>query len=77
MCLAIPTLITSIDGQQAEVEIAGVQRKISLALTPEARVGDYVIVHTGFSISVLDQEEAQETLRMFAEMAALAEEEES
>ena len=77
MCLAIPTLIRTIDGQQAEVEIGGVQRAISLALTPEAQVGDYVIVHTGFAISVLDEEDAQETLRMFAEMASLADEGES
>ena len=71
MCLAIPTLIQSIDGQRAQVEIGGVQRAISLALTPEAQVGDYVIVHTGFAISVLDQEEALETLRLFAEIGAL------
>ena len=75
MCLAIPTLIKSIDGQQAEVEIAGVTRTISVAMTPEAQVGDYVIVHTGFALSVLDQEEAEETLRLFAEMAALEDEE--
>ncbi|MBC7251578.1 MAG: HypC/HybG/HupF family hydrogenase formation chaperone [Anaerolineae bacterium] len=68
MCLAIPTLIKSIDGQQAEVEIGGVRRKISLALTPEAKVGDYVIVHTGFAISVLNEEEAQESLALFAEL---------
>jgi hydrogenase expression/formation protein HypC len=74
MCLAIPTLIKSIDGQQAEVEIGGVQRTISLTLTPEAKVGDYVIVHTGFALSVLDEREAQETLQMFAEMEALADE---
>ena len=76
MCLAIPTIIKSIDGQMAEVEIGGVRRKISLALTPEAKVGDYVIVHTGFAISLLDEQEAQETLRIFAEMAALADREE-
>jgi hydrogenase expression/formation protein HypC len=75
MCLAIPTLIKSIDGEIAQVEIGGVERSISLVFTPEAKVGDYVIVHTGFALSVLDQEEAQETLRMFAEMEALAEEE--
>ena len=74
MCLAIPTLIKSIHGQQAEVEIGGVRRTISLALTPEARVGDYVIVHTGFALSVLDEREAQETLQMFAEIEALADE---
>ena len=70
MCLAVPTLIKSIEGQYAQVEIGGVERRISLALTPEARVGDYVIVHTGFSLSVLDEAEAQETLRLFAEIGA-------
>jgi hydrogenase expression/formation protein HypC len=71
MCLAIPTLIKSIDGQNAEVELNGVERTISLALTPEAKVGDYVIVHTGFALSVLDESEAQETLQLFAEIDAL------
>ena len=71
MCLAIPTLIKSINGQNAQVEIAGVERTISLALTPDARVGDYVIVHTGFALNVLDEKEAQETLQIFAEMEAL------
>jgi len=47
-----------------------VSRTISLALTPEAQVGDYVIVHTGFAISVLDEQEAQETLKLFDELAA-------
>ena len=74
MCLAIPTLIKSIDGQLACVEIGGVERTISLALTPEARVGDYVIVHTGFAIGVLDEQEAQETLNLFAQMEMLADE---
>jgi hydrogenase expression/formation protein HypC len=71
MCLAVPTRIHSVNGQLAEVEIGGLERTISLALTPEARVGDYVIVHTGFAISVLDQEEAEESLRLFAEMAEM------
>jgi hydrogenase expression/formation protein HypC len=75
MCLAIPTLIKSLDGQQAEVEIGGVKRTISVAMTPEAQVGDYVIVHTGFALSVLDQQEAEETLRLFAELAAFEDEE--
>ena len=70
MCLAIPTLIRSIDGSSAEVEIGGVNRTISVALTPEAEVGDYVIVHTGFAISVLDEQEAKETLKLFDELAA-------
>ena len=71
MCLAIPTLIKSVDGTRAQVEIGGLSREISIALTPEAQAGDYVIVHTGFSISILDQKEALETLQMFAEIEAL------
>ena len=74
MCLAVPTLIKSIDGQNAQVELGGVERTISLVMTPEAKVGDYVIVHTGFALSVLDEEDAKETLAMFAEIDALADE---
>jgi len=69
MCLAIPTLVTSIEGITARAEVGGVERAISLALTPEARVGDYVLIHTGFAISVIDEEEAQETLRLLEELA--------
>ena len=74
MCLAIPALILSIEGTTARAEVGGVERNISLALTPEAQVGDYVLIHTGFSISVLDEEEAQETLRLLAELAEFQEE---
>ena len=70
MCLAIPTLIKSTEGTAARAEIGGVERTISLALTPEARVGDYVLVHTGFAIGVVDEQEAQETLRLLEELAA-------
>ncbi len=69
MCLAIPTLITSIEGTTARAEIGGVERTVSLALTPEAQVGDYVLIHTGFAIGVVEEEEAQETLRLFEELA--------
>jgi len=75
MCLAIPALIMSIDDKEAEAEIGGVSRRISLWLTPEAKVGDYVLVHTGYAIDVLDQEEAEETLSLLAEIAGQAEEE--
>jgi hydrogenase expression/formation protein HypC len=71
MCLAIPALIQSVDGQMAQVEISGVQYAASLALTPEAKVGQYVIVHAGFAISVLDEQEALETLSLFAQLADL------
>jgi hydrogenase expression/formation protein HypC len=69
MCLAIPALIKSIDGQQAVADIEGVTREISLQLTPEAKVGDYVLLHTGYAISIIDAEEAEETLRLLREMA--------
>ena len=70
MCLAIPALIKSIEGTNAIAEIGGVTRPVSIALTPEAQVGSYVLVHTGFAINVVDAEEAQETLRLLTELAA-------
>ena len=69
MCLAIPAKIQSIDGFQADVEVGGVGRTISLYLTPDARVGDYVYVHTGFAISIVDEAEAMESLRLLRELA--------
>jgi len=75
MCLAIPALIKSIEDKEAEAEIGGITRRISLWLTPEVEVGDYVLVHTGYAINVLDQEEAEETLRLLEEIAALGGEE--
>jgi hydrogenase expression/formation protein HypC len=75
MCLAIPALIRSIEGKEAEAEIGGITRRISLWLTPEAKVGDYVLLHTGYAINIVDQEEAEETLNLLREIAELAEEE--
>jgi hydrogenase expression/formation protein HypC len=69
MCLAIPALIKSIDGQQAVADIEGVTRDISMQLTPEAKVGDYVLLHTGYAISIIDADEAEETLKLLREMA--------
>jgi hydrogenase expression/formation protein HypC len=69
MCLAIPALVKSIEGKEAWVEIGGIRRKVSLWLTPEAKVGDYVLLHTGYAISVLSEEDAQETLELLAELA--------
>jgi len=74
MCLAIPTLVKSIEGNEAEVELGGTSRKISILLTPEVKVGDYVLLHTGYAINVIDEEDAMETLELLAEMAALEDE---
>lgn len=62
MCLAVPSRIVSVSGLQAEVDIDGVRRKTSLYLVPEAKVGDYVLLHAGFAIKILDEDEARETL---------------
>jgi len=75
MCIAVPALIKSIEDKEAEVEIGGITRRISLWLTPEAEVGDYVLLHTGYAINILDQEEAEETLKLLEEIAGLGEEE--
>lgn len=72
MCLAIPTQITEIDEERiATVALGGVEREISLAMTPEAEVGDYVLVHTGYAITVMDPEEAEASLEAFAELAEI------
>ncbi len=71
MCLAVPVLIRSIQGDEAEVESGGTTYKASLQLTPEAKVGDYVLLHTGYAISVVDREDAEETLALFRQIEEL------
>ncbi len=71
MCVAVPAKILSIQDSQARVELGGVERSASLQLTPEAKPGDYVLIHAGFAIQVLNEQEAQETLDLFQELAAL------
>ncbi len=73
MCLAVPVLLQSIDGTHAVVELGGVKRTISLRLTPEAEVGNYVLVHAGYAIGIVDEEAARETLHLLEEMATFAE----
>lgn len=69
MCLAIPALVVELrPGDQALVELGGIRKSISTALVPEASVGDYVIVHVGHAIGLLDPDEARKTLEMFAQM---------
>jgi len=74
MCLAVPGQVLNIGDDQlrtATVSFGGVTKSVSLALVPEAGVGDYVIVHVGFAISRLDEEAARRTLETYADMAAL------
>lgn len=71
MCLALPArVVARLDGDQAVVELDGVRKTISLALVPEAAVGDHVIVHVGHAIGLLDAEEAAHTLALMAELRA-------
>ena len=60
MCLAVPAQVKSVDDFQAEVDVGGVRRTISLMLLPEVQIGDYVYLHAGFAISIVDEEEALE-----------------
>jgi hydrogenase expression/formation protein HypC len=68
VCLAIPARVVELlDDDQAIVDLAGVRKQISLALVEGIRRGDYVIVHVGYALACLDPDEAQRTLRSFAE----------
>ncbi len=69
MCLAVPALVKSVKGQSAVVDIEGVKREVSIQLTPEAKAGDYVLLHTGYAIGIIDPAEAAETLKLLKQMA--------
>jgi len=72
MCLAVPTKIVSIENDMALVEIGGVTREASIQLVPEARVGDYILLHAGFAIEVLNEEEALETLEILEQIGEIS-----
>lgn len=74
MCLAIPARIISIDGIKGVIDLEGVRREVSLILCPEAQVGEYALVHAGFAISVIDEEQARLGLETFEEFRRILEE---
>jgi hydrogenase expression/formation protein HypC len=78
MCLAVPGKILETEqageSRLGRVQFGGITREACLDLVPEAQVGDYVVVHAGFAISRLDEEEAQRTLELLEQMGALEEE---
>ena len=79
MCLAVPGQILSLQGgdditRMARVSFDGIIKEISLAYVPEARTGDFVLVHAGFAIQTIDEVEAQRTLKILHEMGDLADE---
>ena len=72
MCLAVPAKIIERTDFLATVDICGVERQVSLMLLPEAKVGEYVLIHAGFAIQSIDEEEAKETLALFREIEEYA-----
>jgi hydrogenase expression/formation protein HypC len=71
MCLAIPAKIVSMDDNMGTVDMAGIQKKVSLILLEEPTVGEYVIVHAGFAIHQIDEDVAMESLKILREAASL------
>jgi len=68
VCLGIPARILKLEGELAEVEIGGAMRKANIQLVPDAKVGEYVLLHAGFAIQKLDEKEALETLKLLEEL---------
>jgi hydrogenase expression/formation protein HypC len=68
MCLSIPAKIVSIDGNMAEVSVGGSLFKAGLHMIENAKVGDYILLHAGFAIQKISEEEAAETLKILKEM---------
>ena len=82
MCLAVPGKILSICGDEpltrmAKVDFGGIQKDVSIAYVPDAEVGKYVIVHVGFALSVIDEDEAQKVFEYLKELDDLNELEEN
>lgn len=71
MCLAIPSKIVKIENNVATIDVDGVQREASLLLVENPRIGDYVIVHAGFAINKINEEDALESLKLLKEAASL------
>jgi hydrogenase expression/formation protein HypC len=82
MCLAVPGKILSIEGSDpilrcGRVSFGGIVKQINLAYVPDAKIGDYVLVHVGFAISTIDEAEAEEVFEYLRQMGELAELEEN
>lgn len=75
MCLAIPAKIVRIEDNMGTIDMEGIQREVSLLLLEDSKLGDYVIVHAGFAIHKIDEEEAMESIKLLREMASLLDQE--
>lgn len=74
MCLALPAKVVELkDGDMAKIELDGVLKEVSLALVSDVNVGDYVLVHVGYALNKVSEEEAEKTLALFAEAGLTAE----
>lgn len=73
MCLAVPARVMAINGDEAVLDYGGVKRKANISMLSDINVGDYVLVHVGYAISKLDEEEALETLKLWDEIIKAAE----
>ncbi len=79
MCLAVPGKLLSVEGDDpafrvGRVDFCGVKKSVNLAFTPDAEPGDFLLVHVGFALTRVDEEEAQRTYQYLAQIGALAEE---
>lgn len=73
MCLALPAQIVAIHSPtEATIRLGGIQKKISIELVPEVQVNNYVVVHVGYAIGLVDAEQAERTLQLFAQMGQQA-----
>lgn len=73
MCLAVPAKVVKVKGDLAEVDFGeGILREVNIALV-ETKVGEYILVHAGYAIQVIDEKEAEETLRLWSEILKMQE----
>jgi hydrogenase expression/formation protein HypC len=71
MCLAVPARVMAINGEEAILDYGGVKRNANIGMLSDVKVGDYVLVHVGYAISKMDEEESLETLKLWDEMLKL------
>lgn len=68
MCLGIPMRVVKIEGPFANVKTGGLTRRVNIQMVPKVKIGDYVIVHAGFAIEIINQDSAKETLSLFQQI---------
>jgi hydrogenase expression/formation protein HypC len=71
MCLAVPMKIIEKKGDAGMAEMGGIKRKVNFMMLPDAKLGEYIIVHAGFAIERLDEKEARQRLQLLKEISAL------